>query len=143
MDRIKLVQIDLLSCEAILRKAPNGDLIIVGQCGDVLEPAPENRIYIWRSKDNGETWSKRQLIYPEDGRAGYQTEVFVNENTVNVFKNEHPMPTQKWVVWSVTIGELKELGATLSDESVIGFRIQPHKDSSRDICFYSVKVVKA
>lgn len=63
--------------------------------------------------------------------------------TNNAFKNEHPMPTQKWVVWTVTIGELKELGATLSDESAIGFRIQPHKDSSRDICFYSVKVVKA
>lgn len=89
MDRIKLVQIDTLSCEAILRKAPNGDLIIVGQCGDVLEPAPENRVYIWRSKDNGETWSKRALVYPEDGRAVYQTEVFVNRGNVNVFTITH------------------------------------------------------
>lgn len=59
------------------------------------------------------------------------------------FKKTHPLPTQQWVVWSVTIGELRELGAIASDAAAVGFRIQPHKDASRDICFYSVRAVKA
>ena len=37
---IKLVQRELLSCEAIVRRAPNGELLLVCQCGDVTEPAP-------------------------------------------------------------------------------------------------------
>ena len=44
MTGITLVHRDMLSCEAILRRAPNGELIIVSQCGDVAEPAPLNRV---------------------------------------------------------------------------------------------------
>lgn len=72
---VKLVQRDLLSCEAIVRRAPNNELIIAGQCGDVTEPAPLNRVYVWHSADDGNTWSKRILVHPEDGRAVYQTEL--------------------------------------------------------------------
>ena len=56
---IKLVQRELLSCEAIVRRAPNGELLLVCQCGDVTEPAPLNRVYVWHSRDDGENWSER------------------------------------------------------------------------------------
>ncbi len=86
---IKLVQREMLSCEAIVRRMPNGDLLMVGQCGDVTEPAPGNRVYKWRSTDDGKTWSPRELITPEDGRAVYQTEVTVIDDKVFVFLTFH------------------------------------------------------
>ena len=55
MSRIRLVHNDTLSCEAILRKMPDGGLIIVCQCGDTAEPAPGNRVYAFLSYDGGET----------------------------------------------------------------------------------------
>lgn len=86
---IKLIQRELLSCEAIVRRAPNGELILVSQCGDVTEPAPLNRVYVWHSKDDGESWSKRELIVPEDGRAVYQTEVSVIGDEIRVYLTFH------------------------------------------------------
>ena len=82
---IKLVQRELLSCEAIVRRAPNGELLLVCQCGDVTEPAPLNRVYVWHSRDDGENWSGRKLLVPEDGRAVYQTEVSVIGEEIRVY----------------------------------------------------------
>lgn len=89
MNRIKLVHIDTLSCEPILRKAPNGELLCVSQCGDVAEPAPGNRVYFFHSKDDGETWSEKTSIYPEDGNAVYITEVSVYEGVINAYLSIH------------------------------------------------------
>lgn len=89
MVRLKLVHRDTLSCEAILRRAQNGELIIVSQCGDVSEPAPLNRVYIFHSKDNGQTWSKGQSVFPEDGRAVYATEVTVLRDEITVYLTLH------------------------------------------------------
>lgn len=86
---IKLVQRDLLSCEAIVRRAPNGELLMVCQCGDVTEPAPGNRVYVWHSKDDGSSWSKRELLAPEDGRAVYQTEVSVTDGEIRAYLTFH------------------------------------------------------
>lgn len=86
---IKLVCRELLSCEAIVRRAPNGELLLVAQCGDVTEPAPLNRVYVWHSKDDGASWSERQLIVPDDGRAVYQTEVSVIDGEVRVYLTFH------------------------------------------------------
>ena len=55
MNRIKLVHLDSLSCEAIFRIAPNGDYVIISQVGDVTEPAPQNRVHLFRSTDKGES----------------------------------------------------------------------------------------
>lgn len=77
-----------LSCETILRKAPNGDLVVITQCGGTNEPQKENREYIIRSSDNGETWSKPTKIY-EDGRALYISEVFVYDSEIWAFALAH------------------------------------------------------
>ena len=85
---MKMVLRESLSCETILRKAPNGDLIIISQCGGTNEPQKENREYLIRSTDNGETWSKPVSIY-EDGRVVYVTEVFVHEKEIWAFAGSH------------------------------------------------------
>lgn len=88
MDIIKMVLRESLSCEAILRRAPNGDLIILSQCGGTNEPQRENRVILLRSSDNGETWSKPTRIY-DDGRALYVSEVFVSDGEIWAFALAH------------------------------------------------------
>lgn len=58
MDIIKMVLRESLSCEAILRRAPDGDLIILSQCGGTNEPQKENRVVLLRSSDE-------EIIYGE------------------------------------------------------------------------------
>lgn len=89
MNRMRLVHRDSLSCEPILRRMPNGDLLCVSQCGDVTEPAPGNRVYVFRSTDEGENWSAPELIRPEDGRAVYLTEVTVIGQRIIVYLTYH------------------------------------------------------
>ena len=87
--RIKLVHIDSLSCEPILRRAPDGGLLCVCQCGDVYEPAPGNRVRAFRSEDEGETWRDLGLVHPESGEAVYATEVMVLDGVVSAFLQVH------------------------------------------------------
>lgn len=97
MTRMKLVHRDTLSCEPILRRMPNGELLLVSQCGDVSEPAPGNRVYVFHSRDEGETWSRPALIREDDGRAVYQTEVTVTGNRVIVYLTLHNGRFVDWV----------------------------------------------
>lgn len=89
MDKIIWVHKDSLSCEAIVREAPDGHLILVSQCGGEGEPRPENRVYVFHSRDGGETWTKPVLIAPDSGRAMYATEVSVRDGHIDVFVTEH------------------------------------------------------
>ncbi|MDR1094383.1 MAG: glycoside hydrolase [Clostridiales bacterium] len=84
-----MVHVDTLSCEAILRRAPNGNLIIVSQCGGASEPAPQNRVYAFVSRDGGKTWGKPASVWPEDGRAVYATEVSVANGEIRCYLTLH------------------------------------------------------
>ncbi|MDD6994634.1 MAG: sialidase family protein [Candidatus Borkfalkiaceae bacterium] len=86
---ISLVHMDTQSVEATVRRAPNGDLIVICTCGGVKEPAPENRVYLFRSSDEGKTWSEKQMIHQEDGFAHYQTCTVVENGTIYVFITRH------------------------------------------------------
>lgn len=86
---IRLLHTDTLSCEPILRRAPNGNLICVSQCGDVTEPAPGNRVYVFISQNNGETWDKPFKIIPETQEAVYCTEVMVLDGSIKAFLSIH------------------------------------------------------
>lgn len=97
MNRMRLVHRDSLSCEPILRRMPNGDLLCVAQCGDVTEPAPGNRVYVFRSTDEGENWSAPELIRPEDGRAVYLTEVTVIGSRILVYLTYHNGHFVDWI----------------------------------------------
>ena len=87
--RIKLVHTDTLSCEPILRRTPEGNLLCISQCGDITEPAPGNRVYSFISHDNGETWSKPALVHPEIGEAVYVTEVTVLDGVIYAHLQVH------------------------------------------------------
>lgn len=89
MTNIVMVHRDSLSCETILRQAPNGDLIIIAQCGGFTEPAIENRVYLFRSQDGGKTWSKPTDIYPMENRAVYCTEVTVFDGVITAYLTIH------------------------------------------------------
>lgn len=87
---IKLVHMDSLSVEATVRRAGNGDLLLFCTCGDNREPAPENRVYMFRSFDDGKTWSKKQMIHDEDGAAHYQTcAAVLPDGEIRVFITRH------------------------------------------------------
>ena len=87
--KIKLVHCDTLSCEPILRRMPDGNLLCVSQCGDVDEPAPGNRVYAFVSRDNGEKWGEPLKVYPETGEAVYVTEVRVLDGIIDAFLQVH------------------------------------------------------
>lgn len=89
MNIIRRIHKDTLSCEAILRKAPDGHLFIVSQCGGDKEPCPENRVYVFHSDKKGRRWSKPMLIIPDNNMAQYQTEVSIINDEILVFMTEH------------------------------------------------------
>lgn len=87
--RIRQVHTDSLSCEPILRRTENGELLCVCQCDGTCDLRPDNRTYVFHSKDNGETWSEGERLYPEDGRAVLCTEVSVDRNEITAYISVH------------------------------------------------------
>ena len=94
--RIKQVHTNTLSCEPLVRRLPNGDLLCACQCDGPSEPHDDNRTYIFRSTDNGETWSERVKLYPEDGKAVYITELSVIGNELTAYLTVHKTKFLHW-----------------------------------------------
>jgi len=110
---IKLVHRNTLSVEAIAKRVPNGDLIIICTCDGVTEPAIDNQVYIFRSKDNGRTWEQRKKINKEDGLAHYQTETSVFGDEIRVFITKH---NGKFLDWQNYCLVSKDSGETWHEE---------------------------
>lgn len=87
--KMKMIHSDSLSCEPILRRACDGALLCVSQCGDITEPAPGNRVYAFRSTDEGESWSKPIAVYPECERAVYITELSARGGVIDAYLTVH------------------------------------------------------
>ena len=87
--RIKQIYTNSLSCEPMLERTQNGELLCVCQCDGPSEPHPDNRVYAFHSKDNGETWSAKEKIYPEDGNAVYCTELSVEGDEITAYLTIH------------------------------------------------------
>jgi len=111
-NRMKLIHNDSLSCEPILRRMDNGDLLCVCQCGGIAEPHPDNRVYTFLSSDNGETWSRPRSIYPEVGQAVYLTEVMVLDGVVRVFLEIH---SGRFLNMRCVVMESRDCGKTWID----------------------------
>ena len=96
VDKIRLVHRDTLSVESILRRAPDGTLICTCTCGDIKEPAPQNRICLFRSCDGGEKWEEQGPVTPENGYAYYMTETAVLNNKIYLFAIRHDGNFTNW-----------------------------------------------
>ena len=53
---------DRLACDTTLRCMPDGSwmMVMLGDCN--IEPLPENRVFITRSVDQGNTWSDMEPL---------------------------------------------------------------------------------
>lgn len=109
MNRIRMIHRDTLSCEPILRRMPNGELLCVTQCGGLKEPAPENRVIAFHSSDNGETWNKTVSVFPENGEAVYCTEVMVLNDEISAFLTVH---NGVFLGWHNTVMKSRDSGYT-------------------------------
>lgn len=78
-----------LSCEPLLERTANGELLCVCQCGGIREPDLQNRVYVFHSRDDGKTWSEKESIYPEDGQAVYCTELTVDGEEITAYLTVH------------------------------------------------------
>lgn len=87
--RIKQIHTNSLSCEPMLERTQNGELLCVCQCDGPSEPHSDNRVYAFHSKDNGETWSAKEKIYPENGNAVYCTELSVEGDEITAYLTIH------------------------------------------------------
>lgn len=87
--RIRQIYTGSLSCEPILRRTKNGELLCICQCDGPCEPHEDNRVYAFHSTDNGETWSEKVKIYPEDSNAVYCTEVSVDGDEITAYLTVH------------------------------------------------------
>lgn len=93
---LSLVHFDSLSVEATARRVPNGDLVVICTCGGLREPAIENLAYLFRSTDNGCTWSKKQLLCELDGYAHYHTCTAVLNGELWIFISRHSGRFSDW-----------------------------------------------
>ena len=109
MTRIRQICTNTLCCEPFLRRMPNGELLAVVQCNGTDEPQPENRVYYFHSKDNGETWDARTLLYPEEGKAVYCTELRVIGEEVTAFLTVH---SGRFMWWKCVMMKSNDNGYT-------------------------------
>lgn len=118
MNTFHLVHSDTLSCEAIVRQVPNGDLLMIAQCKGPIEPHPDNRVFFWHSKDGGESWDMPTKLWPEDGQTVYQTEVSVIGDRVLVFLALH---NGNFLDWKCVVAESKDSGYTWEKSSILPY----------------------
>lgn len=109
---IKQIHSEALSCEPLIERCSNGELLCVCQCGGTYEPAPENRVYAFHSKDNGKTWSKKESIYPETGMAVYCTEMSVKGEEITVYLTVH---SGRFLDWKCVMMKSFDNGYTWKD----------------------------
>lgn len=103
---------DTMACEPLLIKGKNGQLICICQCEGPCEPHFDNREFIFRSNDNGKTWSGKERILPETGRAEYATGVSEIGDELLTFISTQ---TKGWYSpedWKCSIAKSKDGGET-------------------------------
>ena len=93
---IKKIHRDMTSVEPFIVRTNNGELLCICTCGDIMEPAPGNRVYFWHSNDEGRTWSKKMLLGSEEGIATYAVEVFCIKDRILCYIAEHSGYFTNW-----------------------------------------------
>jgi predicted neuraminidase len=71
--------------EAVLRRMPDGSLVSLIYSGGQREPSNENVMLGTRSTDDGQTWSKPEVIFQHPQRGVYAAELWVEDGLPTVF----------------------------------------------------------
>ncbi len=96
---------DKLACDTTLRKVPDGSWVMVMLGGGNTEPLPQNRIFISRSQDEGETWSRMKPIdlgvkSKDENAALIPTELMVLDGRCTMFVATHDGTFGDWKEWT-------------------------------------------
>jgi hypothetical protein len=89
---------NLLCCDVTLRGMPNGDWVVFMLGGGWKEPLPENRIFLIRSTDQGQTWGKPEALFDT---TAIPTEVTVIGGTVTLYYLTHRGDFGNWLSWVI------------------------------------------
>ena len=73
--------------EPVLRRMPNGSLIVTALSGGPKEPHEDNFVLITRSDDDGATWSEPEILFQHGERAVWVTEIFTKAPFPLMFVN--------------------------------------------------------
>ena len=98
----------LFGREPTPRRMPDGSIVSLLYTGGKQEPAPENVATVIRSEDDGETWSKPQLLFRHPFRCTWGTELFT--------EGERPFAVFQTFCYETVYAELRAF-LTFTDDS--------------------------
>ena len=78
-----------MTLEPFVRRTANGELLVVFTSDGPEEPHPLNRVYFCHSNDNGDTWTPKEKLCPEEGVATTVTEVTVLGQEITAYISTH------------------------------------------------------
>lgn len=78
MQKFLIHEFDTYGREPILRRMPGGLLVCLFLSGGPTEPHNENRVLIARSRDDGETWTRPEVLFSHSARGVWATELFAD-----------------------------------------------------------------
>lgn len=105
---IKQIHRNSFACEPVVRKAPNGDLLVVTMAEGLYEPSLDNKLFLLRSTD-GENFKVIGNMLPEEKRAVTTPELYVIDDKIYVFACMH---TGKQLCWETVMLVSEDNGYT-------------------------------
>lgn len=122
---------DKLACDTTLRAMPDGSWVMVMLGGGDTEPLPQNRVFVTRSHDQGDTWSPLEPIdlgikAKDPDAALVPTELMVLGERCTLFVATHDGTFADWKEWMThsddsgrTWSDLKPVPGRLHDRTFI------------------------
>ena len=71
--------------EPVLRRMPDGSLVCIHYTGGPGEPHDENIVVITHSTDDGESWTRGEVLFDHPVRGTWATELFMETDTPRLF----------------------------------------------------------
>lgn len=95
---------DSLACDTTLRKMPDGSWVMIMLGGGDTEPLPQNRVFLTRSQDEGETWSPLEPLdlgikSKNPDTALVPSELMIHGGRATIFVATHDGTFADWKEW--------------------------------------------
>jgi hypothetical protein len=95
---------DRLACDTTLRTMPDGSWVMIMLGGGDAEPLPQNRVFLSRSRDEGQTWSPMDPIdlgvkAKDPTTALVPSELMVHGKRCTMFVATHDGTFANWKEW--------------------------------------------